>query len=224
MKRIALVLPALFFFCAYARTQSSFGKFIVGIESGFDVAQFSEGLKAQVSPYLQAEVPFWKFSIGAGFGKKYYPDYEFYTSNGAMTEREVNGAIVRFYLADLHAFKPQYWIVHLKVNFRVHKCDCVWLHAGMIFDIADKSKPDEILYRNAEFDQPVNQGVTSEQLTASRTQSVELGIGFNLFQRDRFRLTARPAYVLSRNPEIYNDAPDWLPTLRFSFAAQAGLW
>jgi hypothetical protein len=188
------------------------------------VAQFSEGLKAQVSPYLQAEVPFWKFSIGAGFGKKYYPDYEFYTSNGAMTEREVNGAIVRFYLADLHAFKPQYWIVPLKVNFRVHKCDCVWLHAGMIFDIADKSKPDEILYRNAEFDQPVNQGVTSEQLTASRTQSVELGIGFNLFQRDRFRLTARPAYVLSRNPEIYNDAPDWLPTLRFSFAAQAGLW
>ncbi|MEN9414923.1 MAG: hypothetical protein RLZ62_1227 [Bacteroidota bacterium] len=224
MKRIALVLPALFFFCAYARTQSSFGKFIVGIESGFDVAQFSEGLKAQVSPYLQAEVPFWKFSIGAGFGKKYYPDYEFYTSNGAMTEREVNGAIVRFYLADLHAFKPQYWIVPLKVNFRVHKCDCVWLHAGMIFDIADKSKPDEILYRNAEFDQPVNQGVTSEQLTASRTQSVELGIGFNLFQRDRFRLTARPAYVLSRNPEIYNDAPDWLPTLRFSFTAQAGLW
>jgi hypothetical protein len=224
MKRIALVLPALFFFCAYARTQSSFGKFIVGIESGFDVAQFSEGLKAQVSPYLQAEVPFWKFSIGAGFGKKYYPDYEFYTSNGAMTEREVNGAIVRFYLADLHAFKPQYWIVPLKVNFRVHKCDCVWLHAGMIFDIADKSKPDEILYRNAEFDQPVNQGVTSEQLTASRTQSVELGIGFNLFQRDRLRLTARPAYVLTRNPEIYNDAPDWLPTLRFSFAAQAGLW
>jgi len=224
MKRIALVLPALFFFCAYARTQSSFGKFIVGIESGFDVAQFSEGLKAQASPYLQAEVPFWKFSIGAGFGKKYYPDYEFYTSSGAMTEREVNGAIVRYYLADLHAFKPQYWIVPVKINFRVHKCDCVWLHAGMIFDIADKSKPDEILYRNAEFDQPVNQGLTSEQLTASRAQSVELGIGFNLFQRDRFRLTARPAYVLTRNPEIYNDAPDWLPTLRFSFAAQAGLW
>lgn len=204
--------------------QSSFGKIIVGVESAFDVAQFSEGIKAMASPYLQAEVPFWKFSIGAGFGKKFYPDYEFYTSNGAMTEREVNGAIVRYYLADLHSFKPEYWIVPVKVNFRVHKCDCVYLHAGMIFDIADKSSPDEILYTNAEFEQPINQGLTSDQLTQNRTQSVELGVGFNLFRRDRFRLTARPAYVLTRNPEVYNDAPDWLPTLRFSFAAQAGLW
>lgn len=204
--------------------QSSFGKIIVGVESAFDVAQFSEGIKAKASPYLQAEVPFWKFSIGAGFGKKFYPDYEFYTSNGAMTEREVNGAIVRYYLADLHSFRPEYWIVPVKVNFRVHKCDCVYLHAGMIFDIADKSSPDEILYNNAEFEQPINQGLTSDQLTQNRTQSVELGVGFNLFRRDRFRLTARPAYVLTRNPEVYNDAPDWLPTLRFSFAAQAGLW
>ena len=211
-------------FCAKLSAQSSFGRVIIGIESAFDVAQFSEGIKAKGSPYLQAEIPLWKFSVGAGFGKKYYPDYEFYTSNGAMTEREVNGAIVRYYLADLHSFRPEYWIVPLKLNFRMHKCDCVYLHAGMIFDIADKSRPDEILYTNAEFEQPINQGLTSEQLTQNRTRAVEFGIGFNLFRRDRFRLTARPAYVFTRNPEVYNDAPDWLPTLRFSFAAQAGLW
>lgn len=222
-KNLLSALTVLLLYNAIS-AQSSFGKIIVGVESAFDVAQFSEGIKAKASPYLQAEVPFWKFSIGAGFGKKAYPDYEFYTSNGAMTEREVNGAVVRYYLADLHSFRPEYWIVPVKVNFRVHKCDCVYLHAGTIFDIADKSRPDEILYTNAEFEQPINQGLTSDQLTRNRTQSVEFGIGFNLFRRDRFRLTARPAYVLTRNPEVYNDAPDWLPTLRFSFAAQAGLW
>lgn len=222
-KNLLSALTVLLLYNAIS-AQSSFGKIIVGVESAFDVAQFSEGIKAKASPYLQAEVPFWKFSIGAGFGKKAYPDYEFYTSNGAMTEREVNGAVVRYYLANLHSFRPEYWIVPVKVNFRVHKCDCVYLHAGTIFDIADKSGPDEILYTNAEFEQPINQGLTSDQLTRNRTQSVEFGIGFNLFRRDRFRLTARPAYVLTRNPEVYNDAPDWLPTLRFSFAAQAGLW
>ena len=224
MKKNLLSALALLLFSHATPAQSSFGKVIVGIESAFDVAQFSEGIKAKASPYFQAEIPFWKFSVGAGFGKKFYPDYEFYTSNGAMTEREVNGATVRYYLADLHSFQPEYWIVPVKLNFRVHKCDCVYLHAGMIFDIADKSGPDEILYTNAEFDQPINQGLTSDQLTKNRTRSIELGVGFNLFQRDRLRLTARPAYVLTSNPEVYNDAPDWLPSLRFSFAVQAGLW
>ena len=224
MKKNLLAALVLLLIGYSVSAQSSFGKVIIGVESAFDVAQFSEGLKAKASPYFQAEIPFWKFSLGAGFGKKFYPDYEFYTSNGAMTEREVNGAIVRYYLADLNSFRPEYWIVPIKVNFRVHKCDCVYLHAGMIFDIADKSRPDEVLYTNAEFEQPINQGLTSDQLTQNQTRSIEFGIGFNLFKRDRFRLTARPAYVLTSNPEVYNDAPNWLPTLRFSFSAQAGLW
>lgn len=224
MKKNLICFSVAMALCNIAFAQASFGKVIIGVESAFDVAQFSEGIKAKASPYFQAEIPFWKFSLGAGFGKKLYPDYEFYTSNGAMTEREVNGAIVRYYLADLHSFRPEYWIVPVKVNFRVHKCDCVYLHAGVIFDVSDKSRPDEILYTNAEFEQPVNQGLTSDQLTRNQTRSIEFGIGFNLFKRNRFRLTARPAYVLTSNPEVYNDAPDWLPTLRFSFAAQAGLW
>jgi hypothetical protein len=106
--------------------QSSFGKVIVGIESAFDVAQFSEGIKAKASPYFQAEIPFWKFSVGAGFGKQFYPDYEFYTSNGAMTEREVNGATVRYYLADLHSFQAIRNLNVLHKTLRIARLVDLW--------------------------------------------------------------------------------------------------
>ena len=102
----------------------------------------------------------------------------------------------------------------------------MYLHAVVIFDKVDLSKPDVIKFSGAEFQQPVGVGITRFDLIKERTRSYELGVGFNVFRRDFFRLTARPAYVLTENPEVYadTDIPKWLPTLRFSFAAQFAIW
>ena len=221
-KLLALSISVLFCFGLYA--QKSFGHVIIGLESGFDVAQFSKGIKARMSPALQAEVSLGPVSLGVGIGRKLYREYEFYSFTGETVERMVNGATQRYYLADLHSFKPAYWIVPLKINYRVHRCDCVYLHVGITFDNVDLGRPDIIKFRGAEFNQPYAVGVQRSQLVLPKTNTYEFGIGFNVFRRDYFRLTARPAYVLTENPEVYTDGPKMLPTLRFTFAAQFAIW
>lgn len=230
MKKILILSLLCGFFCTYTpvHAQKSFGNLIVGLESGFDVAQFSKGIKARMSPALQAEFSLGRFSIGAGFGRKIYGPYEYYSFTGETIEREVNGATQMFYLADLHSFKPAYWTVPIKINYRVHRCDCVYLHAGISFDNVDLRKPDVIKFRGAEFSQPYAVGVERSQLVVPKTKTYEFGIGFNVFRRDFFRLTARPTYALTENPEVRTNGPNvgpkLLPTLRFSFAAQIAVW
>ena len=227
MKKL-LFAAIITMFCTGVFAQRSFGAIVLGLESGFDVAQFSDGLKARMAPALQAEVSAGPLSFGVGIGRKFYREYEFYSFTGGTTQREVNGANLTFYLADLHAFTPAYWIIPLKINYRVHRCDCVYLHAGITFEQVDLGRPDIIKFRNAEFSQPYAVGVQRGQLVVPKTKSYEFGIGFNVYKRDFFRLTARPAYVLTENPEVDYSANKsgrkLLPTLRFTFAAQFALW
>ncbi|GEM_PF-695118 len=227
MKRLRAV--AIFsLFCLSISAQRSFGTIVLGLESGFDVAQFSAGLRPRLIPALQIEGSLGPVSVGVGIGRKQYGEYEFYSFTGGTTQREVNGAYLTYYLADLHAFKPAYWIVPIKINYRVHRCDCVYLHAGITFEQIDLGRPDIIKFRNAEFSQPYAVGVQRGQLVVPKTKSYEFGIGFNVYKREFFRLTARPAYVLTENPEVdytsNQNAPKYLPTLRFTFAAQFALW
>jgi hypothetical protein len=223
MKKLTLFF---FFTLLYSSvfSQKSFGKFIVGLESGFDVAQFSKGIKARMTPAIQGEISLGKLSIGAGIGRKVYSEYPFYVFSGEKVERAVNDSVEVFYLADLHAFKPAYWVIPLKIDYRVHRCDCVYLHAGITIEQVDLRRPDVIKFRGAEFNQPYAVGIVRSQLVRPKTTSYEFGVGFNLFRRDFFRLTARPTYVLTRNPEVYTNGPALLPTLRFTFAAQFAVW
>ena len=219
-----LLVPFFFLLCFSGIAQKSFGHVILGLESGFDVAQFSKGIKARMSPALTTEVSLGPVSLGIGIGRKLYREYEYYSFTGETVERMVNGATQMYYLADLHAFKPAYWIVPIKINYRVHRCDCVYLHAGITFDNVDLGRPDIIKFRGAEFNQPYAVGVERGQLVVPMTKTYEFGIGFNVFRRDYFRLTARPAYVLTENPEVYTEGPKMLPTLRFTFGAQFAIW
>lgn len=227
MKKL-LILSFFTLLCAGVSAQKSFGHVIIGLESGFDVAQFSKGLKPRMSPALQAEVSLGPISLGIGIGRKLYREYEYYSFTGETVQREVDGLIRTYYLADQHSFKPAYWIVPLKVNFRVHRCDCVYLHAGVTFERVDLGRPDIIGFRGAEFDpsqyRPYLENLQRGQFVVPRTKSYEFGVGFNVFRRDFFRLTARPTYVLTENPEVVTDGPKMLPTLRFTFAAQFAVW
>lgn len=227
MKKLLLAASLLFLGTAIF-AQKSFGHLIIGLESGFDVAQFSKGIKARMAPALQAEVSLGRLSLGVGIGRKFYREYEFYSFTGETVLREVNGSTYMFYLADLHTFKPAYWSIPLKINFRVHRCDCVYLHAGITFEKVDLGRPDIIKFRNAEFPPsqytPYAMDLQRSQFVVPNTKSYEFGIGFNVFRRDFFRLTARPTYVLTENPEVYSDGPKLLPTLRFTFGAQFAIW
>jgi hypothetical protein len=223
MKKL-ITYTFLFLLGSSVSAQKSFGTIVVGLESGFDVAQFSKGIKARALPAIQAEVSAGPFSFGIGIGRKFYPEYEYYSFTGETTLREVNGTLQMFYLADLHSFKPAYWSVPIKINYRVHRCDCAYIHLGVVLENVDLGKPDIIKFRGAEFSQPYAVGVVRSQLVVPKTKSYEIGVGFNVFRRDFFRLTARPTYVLTENPEVFTDGPKLLPTLRFTFGAQFALW
>jgi hypothetical protein len=222
--KILSLFVAFSLLCSSVYCQKSFGNLIIGVESGFDVAQFSKGIKARMLPSIQAELSLGKISLGAGIGRKWYGDYSYYSFTGVTVEREVNDTFLRFYIADLHTFKPAYWTIPLKINYRLHRCDCVYLHAGITLEQVDLGRPDVVTFRGAEFDQPYAVQVERGQLVVPKTTSYELGVGFNLFRRDFFRLTAQPTYVLTRNPEVYSNGPALLPTLRFTFAAQFAVW
>lgn len=216
-------LSAIAAFCLFypaVHAQKAFGKLVVGLEVGFDVAQFNDGIKPRIIPGLQVEAPLGRFSFGTGFGREIYYPYKYYTFTGQTIERIENEKPVTYYLADAHEFRPAYWSVPLKIDYRFLKCHCVYLHAGMTFDFFSDSPPDEVVFRNAELEQQPYDHLERAQLFKSSTKSYEFGIGFKLHSNDYFRLIARPTYVLSENPEIYSDAPDYIPTFRMTFGAQ----
>lgn len=209
--------------------QKSFGHLVLGLQSGFDVAQFTPGEKAKALPALTLEGSLGPVSVGVGIGRSQYPKYYYYSFTGDTVHRPGdNGATVTKHLANYHSFKPAYWIVPAYINIRVHKCDCVYLHAGMYFEKVDLGRPDIIEFYNAEFDQLYSGAVDLQrgQLVKPRIKSFEFGVGFNVYKRDFFRLIARPTYVLTENPEVYSnsDVREYLPTLRFTFGAQIALW
>src|SRR5690349_9823424 len=100
MKKL-LGLTIFTLLCFSLTAQKSFGHVIIGLESGFDVAQFSRGLKAKASPALQAEVSLGPISLGVGVGRKIYGAFDFYTSKGETIQHEDNmGVLKTYYLAD----------------------------------------------------------------------------------------------------------------------------
>ncbi len=214
------VLAALSLLAPNLEAQKAFGKLVVGLEMGFDVNQFTDGIKPRFIPGIQAEVPLGRFSFGVGLGREIYREYEYYTFNGQTRERIENEQPVTYYLADAHAFRPAYWSVPIKVDYRFHKCHCVYVHAGMTFDFFSDSPPDQVVFQNAELRQQPLSEVGRTLLFKQKTKSYEFGIGFKLHSNDYFRLIARPTVVWSENPEIYTDAPEYIPTLRMTFGAQ----
>lgn len=215
-----LVLVALCLLVQVAKSQKAFGKLVVGLEVGFDVNQFTEGIKPRLIPGIQVEAPVGRFSFGTGIGREIYYEYEYYTFTGQTVERIENEQPVTYYLADAHAFRPAYWSIPLKVDYRFLKCHCVYLHAGMTFDFFSDSPPDKVTFQNAELRQQPLSEVGRELLFKKTTKSYEFGVGFKLHSNDYFRLVARPTMVWSENPEIYTDAPAYIPTFRMTFGAQ----
>lgn len=216
-----LLLFSLFCLTAQAaRAQQAFGKLVAGIETGFDVAQFSPGIKPRLIPGIQVEVPIGPISIGAGLSREIYREYEYYTWTGQTVERIENEQPVLFYVANIHAFRPAYWSIPLKIDYRFHKCHCVYAHLGMTFDFFSDSPPDRVTFEGAETRQAPLTEVRRDQLFKTRTKSYAFGVGFKLHSNDYFRLIARPTYVLSENPEIYTDGPKYLPTFRMTFGFQ----
>ena len=219
MKKL-LVFTAFCLFFLTAQSQKNFGKLVVGIETGFDVSQFTDGLKPRFIPGIQVEAPIGRFALRVGFARKIFHEYQYYTFTGQTIERIENEKPVTYFLADAHAFRPAYWSVPVSVQYRVHSCHCVFLHAGVAFDFFSDSPPERIVFRNAEVNYQPYDHLERTQLFKKTTRNYELGIGFNLFANDFFRVLARPSIVWSENPEIYTDDPEYLPTLRMTFGAQ----
>lgn len=224
------MLPRLFLLLTFlalsigANAQKDFGKFIVGIQTGLDVAQYTDGLKPTLIPEIQLEASFGRLSIGAGIGTERYRPYEYYTWTGEIITRIENNEPVPHYVSTLRAFRPAYWTVPVKINYRVHRCHCVFLHAGMSFDFFSARPKEEILFEGAQLRQAPLTEVRRDQLFKQKTISYDFGVGFNLYANDYFRIIARPTYVLSENPEIYTNAPDLISTVRMTFGVQFGFF
>lgn len=219
MKKLVLLIVCC---CALqtAFAQPNFGKLVGGLEIGFDVRQLTIGEIPRVIPSFQLEVPINTFALGVGIGRKYFQEYDYPVFAGQVIQKEENGVLVTRYKSNIRAFKPAYWTVPLKAEVRVHRCQCVFLQAGMSVDFLDPSTPDRLVFSGAELDFQSFNEFRHDQLFKKRTTSFTFGIGFNLFRTEGFRLTARPSIVWSENPEIYTEAPDFIPTLRMNFGAQ----
>ena len=208
--------------CAFktAHTQKAFGKLVAGLEMGFDVNQFTDGIKPRFIPAVQVEVPLGPISIGTGLGREIYRDYEYATWTGQTIDHIENEKPVTYYISDIHAFRPAYWTIPIKIDYRFHPCHCVFVHAGMTFDFFSDSPPDKLTFQNAELRESPLTEVRRDQLFKKMTKSYEIGVGFKLHSNDYFRIVARPSFVLSENPEIYTNGPRYLSTLRMMFGFQ----
>jgi len=220
MQKHLLLLLALCCVVTSAQSQKAFGKLVAGLEMGFDVSQFTAGIKPRIIPGVQLEVPIGRLSIGAGLSREIYREYEYYTWTGQTIERIENEKPVTFYISDIHAFRPAYWSIPLKIDYRFHRCHCVFAHLGMTLDYFSDSPPNRVTFQGAETREAPLTEVRRDQLFKKSTKSYEFGIGFKLHSNDYFRLVARPSYVLSENPEIYTDGPRYLPTFRMMFGIQ----
>jgi hypothetical protein len=203
-----------------ASAQYNFGKLIGGVEMSFDVRQLTPGIIPRLIPSFQMEVPFGSFAIGAGIGREYFPAYEYYVYAGQVIQKEVDGVKVTLYKSNIRSFKPAYWTVPLKAEVRVHRCQCVYLQAGLSLDFLDVGTPDKLVFSGAELPIQLFESYRQDQLFKKQTTNFSFGIGFNLFRTEGFRLIARPSIIWSENPEIYTDAPKFIPTLRMNFGAQ----
>ncbi len=203
--------------------QKNFGLLIAGPEVGFDVHQLTGGLKPRLIPGLQVEMAVDRFAFSAGFARQIFHEYDYYVYTGQSIERLENQQLITYYLVDNRAFRPDYWTVPLQVKVYVHRCRCVYAQAGMSFDFLDAHTPDRLVFHNAESRQQPFTELRHDQLFRTRTKSYTIGIGFNLFTHEFLRFQARPAFVLSENPEIDSDAPARLPTFRMNFSAQFAL-
>lgn len=219
MKQIALLIAC----CCLAQigfAQKDFAKLVGGLEVGFDVSQLTDGEKPRLIPSFQVEVPIESLALGIGIGRKYFQEYEYPVFAGQIIQKEQDGVIVTRYKSNIRSFKPAYWTMPLKVEVRVHRCQCVYLQAGMAFNFQDVSTPDRLVFSGAELDFQSFNEFRHDQLFKKRTKDYSFGIGFNLFRSGGFRLTARPSIIWSENPEIYTEAPKFIPTLRMNFGAQ----
>jgi hypothetical protein len=222
MKKL-LLLWILLGFSLTATAQYNFGKLIGGLEMGFDVRQLTTGIIPRYVPSFQLEVPFGSFAIGAGIGREYYRPYEYYVYAGQTILKEVDGVQVTLYKSNIRSFNPAYWTVPLKAEVRVHRCQCVYLQAGLSLDFLDVGTPDKLVFSGAELPIQLFESYRQDQLFKKQTTNFSFGIGFNLFRTEGFRLIARPSIQWSENPEIYTDAPKYIPTLRMNFGAQLAI-
>ncbi|MEQ1745568.1 MAG: hypothetical protein ABMA02_09090 [Saprospiraceae bacterium] len=204
--------------------QKGFGKIAVGIEPSFDVAQYTTGLKPGLVPALIVEAALDRLSLGVGIGHEFYGEYEYYTWTGQIIDRIEDGKIVPHYISTLRAFRPAYWTVPVRLQYRVHRCQCVYAYLGMAFDFFSDAPAERIAFEGAQLREAPLMEVRRDQLFKQQTKSFDFGIGFNLFSTDHFRITARPSYVISENPEIYTNAPDYVETFRMTFGFQVGFW
>ena len=209
----ALALPA----------QKNFGALVGGLDIGFDVRQLTDGIIPRFIPGFQLEIPIGSLALGAGIGRKYYKEYQYYVYAGQTIQKEVNGVMVTRYKSNIRGFNPAYWTVPLKAEWRVHRCQCVFLQVGMSLDFLDKGTPDRLVFSGAELEQQLFESYRQSELFKKQTHSFTFGIGFNLFRREGFRLIARPAVVWSENPEIYTEGPNYIPTLRMNFGVQMAI-
>lgn len=210
--------------CAQIVTaQRNFGTLVGGLEIGFDVRQLTDGITPRFIPSFQLEVPIGSLALGAGIGRKYYKEYQYYVYGGQTIQKEVNGVMVTRYKSNIRGFNPAYWTVPLKAEWRVHRCQCVYMQVGMSLDFLDVGTPDRLVFSGAELEQQLFESYRQSELFRQQTHSFTLGIGFNLFRRAGFRLVARPSIIWSQNPEIYTDGPNYIPTLRMNFGAQMAI-
>ncbi len=204
------------------RGQPSFGKWAIGLETGFDFAQYQAGTVPGIIPALITDVSVGPLWLGVGIGREYYRPYPYYTWTGEIVQRTEDGRPVPYYVSTLRAFRPAYWTVPVRVQYRLHRCQCVYVHVGAYFDFFSNAPPERILFEGAELRQAPFQQVRRDQLFRERTRSYEVGIGFNLLARDVFRLTARPSVVVSEDPEINTDGSGRITTARMTFGVQFG--
>ncbi len=222
MKKFALLLTL----CLIAQigfSQRDFGKLVGGLEVGFDVRHLTTGETPKLIPSFQLEMPIESFAFGVGIGRIYYGEYEYPVYAGQVIQREENGVLVTRYKSNIRSFNPAYWTVPLKAEVRIHRCQCVYLQAGMNVNILDSSTPDRLVFSGAELEFQSYNSFTHDQLFKKRTNSFNFGIGFNLFRTQGFRLIARPSIVWTENPEIYTEAPKYISTLRMNFGAQMAI-
>jgi len=205
------------------QAQDPLGKLIVGLETGFEVKQFQDDIIPRIIPGLQLETSFWRFSLGVGLGRKFYHEYQYVSYNGKTSVEVIDNQPVTSYLYDVIGFKPAYWAVPIKLNFRVHRCNCVYIHTAAIFEFLDSRKPERTVFVNARSKEVLPFGVRREELMHKQTRSYEFGIGIKLFAIGNLRVFARPTYVFSQNPEVYGEHEN-VSTLRMSFGAQYGFF
>ncbi|MCS6928128.1 MAG: hypothetical protein NZM43_01405 [Saprospiraceae bacterium] len=202
--------------------QKSFGRLALGGEISYDFAQYQAGMIPTLTPALVADVALSRLWIGGGLGREYYRPYEYYTWTGDIVERTEDGRLTPYYISTLRAFRPAYWTALFRLQYRLHRCQCVFLHAGLYADFFSPSTPEYIVFERAELRQAPFREIRRDQLFRLRTRSYEVGAGFNLLAHKFFRLTARPSIVVSEDPEVYTSGPGRITTARMTFGVQFG--